>query len=922
MKENHDAAVAVAQILISNLLRTSRDKLSDEIIRAQAKAANAVLGGNIDEDKLTSDLIAIYNVTAIEASMLVDDRIRTQWLPGVDRATWRFWPRYRTQLLHSMPEKVVNQVDVDTDRIIEQLESPEHKGVWDRRGLVVGEVQSGKTTNYTALVCKAADVGYKVIIVLAGIHESLRVQTQMRLEEGFLGRNSLSAKLIGVGLIDPKPFPATMTTRKPKGDFKKQLAENLAMSLDGHEPLLLVIKKNRALLKNVLNFLANSSNGAARQLPLLIVDDEADNASINTSHQNVDNVRGADLSAQPTAINSSIRQILKTFDRKAYVGYTATPFANIFIHHQAETDADALDLFPRDFIVNLHAPSNYFGVAEAFGLSDDIEGSGQPLLRSIDASIEDQGELHAWLPPGHTAAYRPKLNSGRSIPKSLWRAILSFVLATAIRKLRGQVTAHNSMLIHVTRFTALQDQVFEAVSEQVEAIGRALRYADRQKDENWTELRRLFDTDFQPTTDLLASSNLPGTGHLRDWETVADTLFQSASGIKIKKINGVAEDILDYELHKHEGIDVIAIGGDKLSRGLTLEGLTVSYFTRPSNTFDTLLQMGRWFGYRPGYLDLCRLYTTDTLRSAFENIARAGDELREDFDQMAGLHMTPIEFGLKVRSYPRLKPTASNKRRHAEDVILYKTYAGKVSEAKSFSLDTAILQSNMTALSELVADLRKRSSPNSPAYGSRSYAEDYLWKGVSAEPVLTFLDQYGTEASARRANSGLWARYIQTQIDKAGELQHWNVALFNGSLGEEIDVGGLTVQRRLRAPDSFVDQTGGYRIRRLVTNRDVGIDLDEPAWNLARRFKQQNAPEAKVPVEPTSQANCWARKQLQLPPLLMLYLPSPEQQLSDTPVLGVAIAFPGSDRAIPQLVSYTVNSVYLQDPDFEWEESE
>jgi len=927
MSDNHDAAIAVAQILVSNRLRSGEERITDAILRDQARAAIGVLGGNLNEDQLTADLIAIYNVSTKDSTVLVDDQERLPWIKAANKSNWRYWQRYKTHLLRTLPLAVVEQVDKDTDNIAGQLGDPRRGGSWDRRGLVVGEVQSGKTTNYTALVCKAADIGYKVIIVLTGVHESLRVQTQIRLEEGFLGRNSATNRSVGVGLIDPGPNPTTVTTRAPKGDFKKAIAEHLAMGLsDSSEPLLLVMKKNQALLRNVLGFFEKEASHSTRELPLLIIDDEADNASINTGVQRVTSA-GPDLMAAPTAINLGIRKLLKTFGRRAYVGYTATPFANIFIHHRAETTVADLDLFPQNFIVNLHSPSNYFGVSQAFGIGDDADDNASALLRATDRGQGDRAELAAWLPPGHKSGYRPRLDNGLGIPRSLWRAMLSFVLSTAIRKLRGQLTDHNSMLIHVTRFVALQAIVHNSVSEVLDRIVRSLRYADPSRDEVWLELHDLFVNDFALTTARMEQSSLLGVGRLPSWEELSATLHLVAGRIRIKKINGEAQDVLDYEMHKHEGIDVIAIGGDKLSRGLTLEGLTVSYFARPSDTFDTLLQMGRWFGFRPGYLDLCRLYTTLDLRTAFERVAVAGHELREDFDFMAGINMTPEEFGLKVRSFPKLKPTASNKRRHAPEVVMYQTYAGKVSEAKSFSFDIGIRERNLLALRGLVNNLEGVGPPSSPSWesetGERSYRGDNLWTNVPAAPVIQFLKSYATEPSARRANSLLWTRYIETQIKKTNELTTWNVALFGGTLGDGVRLGSISVKQRERAIDEEVEQNDGYRIRRLVTNRDAGIDLSRLAWDAGREFSAQARADGRVPVEPTSSGNCRARQEFGISPLLMIYLPSASADvISDVPVVGVAIAFPSSGNAIGQLVSYTVNSVFLEDSDEDWELTE
>jgi hypothetical protein len=315
---------------------------------------------------------------------------------------------------------------------------------------------------------------------------------------------------------------------------------------------------------------------------------------------------------------------------------------------------------------------------------------GNALVRVIDGTEKDKQQLARWMPARHKQVHEPADVTTDGFPSTLRRAILSFVLACAIRKLRGQVTEHNSMLVHVTRFTRLQKLVFDQIDEFIGKTRRALRYESEGPGTIWDELSRLLDDDFRKTTETLRFEGLQDVGSIPDWPTIAPTLAGIADRVRLKEINGQAGDVLDYENFKGEGIDVIAVGGDKLSRGLTLEGLTVCYFARQTEMYDTLLQMGRWFGYRPGYLDLCRLYTTSILEDAFEHIAVASDELRREFDYMQSLRIRPVDYGLKVLSHERLKATSANKRKHAADILIYDTYAGKLSETKSFSLAAGV----------------------------------------------------------------------------------------------------------------------------------------------------------------------------------------------------------------------------------------
>lgn len=930
MSASYDAALAVAQMLTGNLLRSHRGlQLTKDMLRAQAESALAALkASDVDVDQLVADLTVRFNVVIHNASVLLDDEEKHQaWVSSELKADWRFWRRCEQYLLTSLPEPVVRSIDEETDKILGLLGDPSRPGPWNRRGLVVGDVQFGKTSNYSALACKAADAGYKVIIVLAGIHESLRMQTQIRLDEAFLGfKTDPTRQLTGVGLYDPSLPAIAATARSQKGDFNKIVANQLSVPLDSGPPILLVVKKNARMLRNLLLWLEKISRGgsleskhAIRSAAALIIDDESDNASIDTSEQSFDSEERPDLKHQPTAINGLIRKILDIFECRSYVGYTATPFANIFIHRDSETADAGRDLFPKHFIVNLHAPSNYFGPVRAFG-SDEEGGLGAALVRIIDEKPADKAEIDRWMPLGHKQAHLPNVGNDDQFPTSLRRAILSFILSCAVRKIRGQATEHNSMLIHVTRYTAVQAQIFDQVSESLVKIRRRLRFGDAGAPISVIEeLRKIWNDDFVPTTEAMKEEGVSSRGEMPGWEIIASLLPDVAAGIKVKQINGQAQDVLDYDSYKDTGIDVIVVGGDKLSRGLTLYGLTISYFTRQTDMYDTLLQMGRWFGYRNGYLDLCRLYTTGALNGAFEHIATASSELREEFDLMATIGKTPSDFGLKVRSHPALKVTAANKKRHSRDIILYASYAGIVSETKSFSLGLSSLKNNRRALDHFVADLRKNTTRqiDAPTYntsdGTRAYANAILWPEVRFADVEKFLLEYETEPSARRANKRLWLRYINAQIAATGDLSAWNVALFGGGTkGAQYEIGGITIGSRERNEDHSIIGKTGFHTKRIVTTRDIGVDVPSGAWEWAQERSQADG---SARQEPSSAALCLARQKFSLNPLLMLYLPQPPEYSLSDPIVGVALAFPTSDTARSIRVGYTVNSVYEDDVD-------
>ena len=298
-----------------------------------------------------------------------------EWVQKRDDIIWTYSESYETFLKHTgwYPSVVQSLSDVG-GRILGHLQDPRSEGEWDRRGLVIGHVQSGKTANYMGLIAKAADAGYKFIIVIAGVHNNLRRQTQERIDEGFVGRSSDPQNRIpvGVGLETGYPHPATLTNIHD--DFKKQTAERSGWQLnDFSKPIILVIKKHVATLKALHRWLKEMNaqgDGRIADVPVLMIDDEADHASINTNKPDID----------PTKTNAMIRRILQLFAKSSYIGYTATPFANIFINPEAYDDDVREELFPRDFIYCLDAPNTYFGPEQVFLDDESSEETLCPIL--------------------------------------------------------------------------------------------------------------------------------------------------------------------------------------------------------------------------------------------------------------------------------------------------------------------------------------------------------------------------------------------------------------------------------------------------------------------------------------------------------------------------------------------------------------
>lgn len=937
-------ATASVIIIAERLLSAEKDKTAALISSRVEMAAGIVAVSSaepIDKPVAVAELIRRYSQWIGKDTILSSEDGHKAWLSAAKKKDWRYWARYRDFLGTRMSEIAVDGVDDSTDRIIGLLEDPLRPDTWDRRGLVVGHVQSGKTANYTGLICKAADAGYKIIIILAGMHNNLRSQTQIRLEEGFLGYETSAAgdvvQYIGVGKNgrDSDIKPNCATNRSDRGDFNTRVARHLAITPE-QRPWLFVVKKNKTVLERLLKWIqghvADASDASGRKyvsnLPLLLIDDEADHASVDTGEQLIGSDGKPDEDHEPKAINSRIRKILHSFAKKAYVGYTATPFANIFIHRSNETPAEGPDLFPKSFIINLAAPSNYVGPTRVFGLrTAEGRSPSLPLARVFGDHTGEDG-TGGWMPLKHPKDHVPHCEDPFGIPVSLQTAILSFMLACTVRQIRGQGRKHSSMLVHVTRFTQVQEEVFRQVDDFVRKVqSRLKREVDHES--VTAALHTLWLDDFE-NTHAAIRPHLTGAEDLPDmptWDEVCAQLVEVIADIDVRTINGKAKDALDYEEQADRGLKVIAIGGDKLARGLTLEGLCTSYFVRTTKMYDTLMQMGRWFGYRPGYLDLCRLYTTEELVEWFGHIADASEELRQEFDAMADSGATPRDYGLRVQSHPVLLVTSPLKMRSAKTLQL--SFSGDSVETVSMYQDRKILQRNLETTNRLLtscgSDFVK--DPVRNRKNSQDRWKGYVWNGVGSEHVAEFFEGYVTHPQARKVNSALLRDFIRSMA-ATGELTSWTIALLEGGTPSryQFDCGLVIESMTKRTADPTIKDR--YTIGRLLSPRDEAIDLDQAAWSAALTLTRDNwnpdAARQKDGVKPTPpevpsgpfirRVRGKGAEGIPAAPqrgLLLLYPLHPEESgivdLKDVkePIIAFGVSFPSSNSAVK--VEYAVD---------------
>jgi hypothetical protein len=736
--------VGMAMSIING--RPLTDSLLEEVLGMLAK-----IDSNLGHDGLKRVRNKLEATIGIR--MAVGEVIReSSHAPWVSDAKgtieWHYWDSYKRLLAsQGWTSNVVQVLDEDTDNILTECGSPKWSGSWAIRGLVIGDVQSGKTASYSGLIAKAADAGYRVIVLLTGMIEDLRRQTQERLDSGFVGRdsrdvlgNNRNMQAIGAGIYRKKSANVLTSV-----DF--DFLTNNAKILGGiplaniSEPILFVMKKNKAPLENLTAWLEAQlklTGHPKHQLPLLIIDDEADNASVNVRKEG----------QEPATINRLIRGILDKFSCSSYVAYTATPFANVFINPDNETD-----LFPSNFIYSLNTPSHYIGASSIF-LED---GKHYHQLRDIEDAENSFPYIHK------------KDHPVGDLPDSLKNAVRVFLLSCAIRDVRGEELRHRSMLVNVSRFTDVQARVSEKISNFLwnlqEEIRQYLLSMSWHEHPDLVLLQSLWQEEFSDTEVT--------------WQQVREKLNEAVASVKVVTINQKSEqdEKLDYSKYKNteKGRRVIVVGGLTLSRGLTLEGLSVSYFYRNSKAYDTLLQMGRWFGYRPGYDDLFRIWMDREAQDWYAHIANAVAELRTDFRRMSANRLPPSQFGIRVKSHPdTLIVTAQNKMRSAKEVAHSVSFSAFGAETPFIPKASTLNEQNVKRVAAFIRDEGTAMLVNNR----------YVWKGIPKNRIAAFLSELNISNMNMQflpdPDSG--TRPLFRFIEKNGYsiLDHWDVCIPQG----------------------------------------------------------------------------------------------------------------------------------------------
>ncbi|MFI7466881.1 Z1 domain-containing protein [Nonomuraea sp. NPDC049377] len=912
------------------VLSLERHQRTPERLREIASQVAVVLRptqGEISVDDLVKVLESEFDVWITPPVVVSDPDGHEPWLEQ-RRAGIKFsyWKRYRTLLSKRWKPGAIEALDGSTDQILGLMEDPKRPGSWKTYGMVYGQVQSGKTASYTGVISKAVDAGYQVVIVLTSQHESLRHQTQARLDLEFLGFNSKFTRdstsgdsmNIGVGTLGlQKPEVACLTLTTRDSDFTAAKFQGSAIDIHSFR-VLVVSKKNKRILENLRDWLANAattgpdSSRLIRNAPLLLIDDEADYASVDTKKAAKGRTQ-SDPDHDPTAINKAIRELLELFEKRVYLAYTATPFANIFISESTSHEKYGADLFPRSFMVALEPPSNYCGPEVVFGLEDPSAAE----IREPLPIIREIGDHEDWMPDGHRKGHMPEL----PLPASLVEALDAFVLSTAVRGVRRDQYSvgggHNTMLIHVTRFTDVQGQVARQVQDHLRATadawgdyGEAGRSVQRR-------LAALWEKDFAPTYDTLAeytdvSSSI---GPQVTWDQVRrlvpEVLENAAHGVR--RINGTAADVLDYQ--STTPVTVVAVGGDKLSRGLTLEGLSVSYYLRTSQTYDTLLQMGRWFGYRPGYLDATRLYTTPELVGYYVHITRANRELMDLTSAVARAGGTPKRVGLRVMDgVGNLQVTASAKMRSTK--IMTVSFSGTRVETLVMLTSAKALRHNHAKLEKLVAEILPYGEV--PPDRREGIGDGFFREGVPSSTVLDFFTGFAVSPRVLAANPENLTDYIRAQND-IGELTRWTVAVTAGNASNMLSLPGadIAMVKRKTITGHARVQDGEFEVGVLVSPIHESLGLSRERYRRAYERTVEEFRKSGREKKP-ARASGESLRGLRDPEegLLLIYPIDPATskvavpaEVHGLPALGYAVVFPVSDRA--QKVKYRVNEIFL-----------
>ncbi|AMJ59017.1 Z1 domain-containing protein [Bosea sp. PAMC 26642] len=767
-----------------------------------------------DLEEATQLLRQEFRITILRRNSIL--RERAEWykgpLPGDHH-----WPALKTYLTgpKGWDGAAVDAIDEASNEVVSLLENPTQQ-TFSSRGLVVGYVQSGKTANMAAVISKAVDRGYSLILVLAGLTDKLRQQTQRRMEADIVNRHSnLWQKL---------------TTTNIKGEFHTPAQGHLIGMKERAQ--IAVMKKNVAPLQRLLDVIEKTPASDMRRLKVLLIDDECDQATVNSASREMD----------MSAINEKIRLILKALPSVSYVGYTATPFANVLINPYADQSGTLDDLYPRDFITALPLPDSYFGTQKLFGRTPADPADPQPDEEGLDVIREVTSKDEAKL-----QAPNQKAQTGFVVQMtpSLQEAILYFIASCAARRSRGQAQEHMTMLVHTSSAIIMHEKVAATIEEWLTANSKSLIAGDGPM---WAELEKTWNTE---------RVRAPVTATPETFAQISGFVADVIQALHVPVENGASDDRIDYTASP---MTYIVVGGSILARGLTLEGLCVSYFLRTSSQYDTLLQMGRWFGYRHGYEDLPRLWMPEIMRVRFQSLAAIEAEIREDIGNYSRRPtVTPMDFAVRIRNIPGMAIVARSKMRHARRSSI--GYWGRHLQTIRFARkDRALLEANWNAASQLINAAQ--------AEGIKDETR-LIFRDVPRTAVIRFFREYTIHHTHQDLDKGLLLQFLEQDHPA---LLKWNVGIVTTDSGtSEMDLGSLgkvhMVRRsRLRGVDDLAD------IKALMSRADISLDTSaapsDGDWEELKKARRDELGERPLlllyPIDRTSSARCGSASRVAL----------------------------------------------------------
>lgn len=882
--------------------------LKEEDVDEYIKMSLSMISDTFSEEEISAakrDITYHYLIYTDPGKAIVANYDEEKWYDDAKHDIEpKFWSRYREYLIEekNFNPNVVSTLSDDTIdmKLMNYVGDPRSEfGL--KRGLIIGDVQSGKTSTYIGLMCKAADAGYKVFILLTGTIESLRQQTQERVEEGFIGIN-MTAKggevRVGVGKDNKEIMARALTSRET--DFDSRV-DKIAVTLGHSDAVVFVIKKQRNILENLRDWLVNLNADPITKkidVPMMLIDDEADNASIHTGKVKED----------PTVINGLIRELVNIFSNSNYIGFTATPFANVFIDPVKTEDMVNHDLFPEDFIVALPTPSNYIGANRIFKKNGEYH---HQLVYIKDAGVTEED--------GWSFYFKHKKEWQDALPESLTDAIYTFYLANAIRDLRCDYKEHRSMLINISRFVKVQkyikSELEEIHSDAYSAIKYNLSHDFEESMKNPT-LKRIYKNwkEHYETCEFT-------------WDHIVDVLFKSIENIQIKVVNSSkGSEKLVYP--KNESLRVIAIGGLALSRGLTLEGLIVSYFFRNTNTYDVLMQMGRWFGYRKNYEDLFRIWTHKASAEWYAEIAEATDTLKHDMDIMFDKKMKPKNFGIRVRNdCQELRITAPNKMRSTTDEYEFTEFFGDLYETPYLSAQPKTNIQNFNAVETLVETCIKNGI-DWELIRTVGAGEHNMLRNVPKSHILALLSDIKVSKYCAYFDVNQIKEYVSSA--QYPELNKWDIVFMDGGNPDKTkDICGKKIQLVKRHKCSIevgMDKLSLGRRGKLGGPTDGMMGLNqELIGNAKKSFDADYFENEGEEFSGTYPSNTWFKYIKNRNPLLIIYLvdikmdEANNQQIPEKtylegmkgiPSVGFAIGLPKNDNAVAKKVKYKVSLEY------------